>query len=146
MVLVGLRTWVFTISKTKSFVWSGGETEVVMNALKCGNLKAAVKPLCLDENPPNLLSVSFAIRSRIVCKRRKISSSPRSTNSKPQFLHFNTDNGSINTDGNGDHRLPSDTSSEAVTQLAGNSLFSEELPRAHVSHDPVPIPCGSSAS
>ncbi|KAI9773218.1 MAG: hypothetical protein M1839_002226 [Geoglossum umbratile] len=166
----------FTFPKTKLAALSDNEVKAVVRALGCGKLKAAIQtPLCLDEKR-TLFAEKLRrdrVRGYENCvylmrpskKRRIISSSRRSANSTSRAFRFHTDNRSIDVDGSGDHGPLLDTSGDPATvihdhlprerpqdedtdgtQIIGNDLFVEELSEAYVSHDPAPIPHGSSAS
>ncbi|KAI9772439.1 MAG: hypothetical protein M1840_000642 [Geoglossum simile] len=133
-------------------------------------------PLCLDEKPTQFAEdlrlakvrgyENCVYLNRPSKKRRAISSSQWSANSTPPAFRSYMDDGSIDVDGSGDHGPLLDNSgdstrkhprdedtdsthnkrSRTMTQLVGDDSFSEELPRAYVSHDPAPIPHGSSES
>ena len=176
-----------TIPKTKPDEWSVDETNAVVRALECGKLKAAIKPpLYSDEKRTQFAEDLLRDKAeryrncvylmRYSTKQRTISSSRRSANSTSPPFRLHTDDRSIDVDGNGDHGLLLDTSSDSatathahlprkhprdevterdgthnkrsrtMTQLAENDPPSEELPRAYIPHGPAPIPRGISAS
>ncbi|KAH0537620.1 hypothetical protein FGG08_005612 [Glutinoglossum americanum] len=170
--LLGYR-WVcgrgFTFPKTKLGALSE-EIKAVVGALACGELEAAIEtPLCLDEKPTQFAEdlrlakvrgyENCVYLNRPSKKRRAISSSRWSANSTPPAFRSYTDDGSdhgplLDNSGDSTRKHPQDEDTDSthnkrsrtMTQLVGDDSFSEELPRAYVSHDPAPIPHGSSES
>ncbi|KAI9782266.1 MAG: hypothetical protein M1839_005380 [Geoglossum umbratile] len=164
------------IPKTNPARWSAGQTRAVKNALKRGKIKAYVGPaLRLDmkrtpfaeklRHDREIGYENCVYLMRPSKKRRTIPSSQQSANSTSPAFRFHTDSSSIDVDGSGDHGPLLDTSGDSATvthahlrrersqdedtdgtQLVGDDSFSEELPGAYVSHDPAPIPHGSSVS
>ncbi|KAI9769559.1 MAG: hypothetical protein M1840_004037 [Geoglossum simile] len=100
--------------------------EEVECALNSGKLKAAVQPpLRLIEKPTRFAKALRRDKTkgykncvnlmRYLGGRHTIFSPRRSVGSMSPFCRFHTDDGSINVDGNGDHRLLSISSDPATT-------------------------------